>query len=390
MPVVMNGQGIFSLMLRPSEPFFCRRPFMRKAMQRKLSQKSISSQHFIDIMKLGAALFALAVVVLPSIVSGVPGHVVVLNGNKDEPPAVTCTATERIAIGNAIQAAVTARRRRQLSKGSPVVRSAVVSAQEETLELPHGRKLTCPTGCGPACWIGGTGCPGGMGRRDRRRRAKESKAAARRHVRQTREQQPDHRPEERQVLVQPDSTGGGGGGGEGSSSGAANPGFMTPLPMTMAACQAKIPAIHAALDTLQPSLTAPCQALLSAPRDITCQEFTTDCDVGLVKLVNADENSIVSGSVSASGTAFCQSDGISFEAATKFSVGLVHFVVSTPGSTSIVYNRTATEPPYYFNGETELGEPKGVNFPLGTYTMKITSDYDPLHAKTFAFTVNNC
>jgi hypothetical protein len=361
---------------------------MRKAiMQRKLSPKS---PNFIDIMKLGAALFALALVVLPTVVSGAAvGHVIILNGNKDEPPAVTCTATERNAIGNAIQAAVTARRR-QLSKGSPVVRSAVVSAQEETLQLPHGRKLTCPTGCGPACWIGGTGCPGGMGRRHRRRRrAKESKAATRRHVRQTREQQQPDRQEERQVLVQPDAMGGGG-GGEGSSSGAANPGFMTPLPMTMAACQAKIPAIHAALDTLQPSLTAPCQALLSAPRDITCQEFTTDCDVGLVKLVNADENSIVSGSVSASGTAFCQSDGISFEAATKFSVGLVHFVVSTPGSTSIVYNRTATEPPYYFNGETELGEPKGVNFPLGTYTMKITSDYDPLHAKTFAFTVNNC
>jgi hypothetical protein len=84
---------------------------------------------------------------------------------------------------------------------------------------------------------------------------------------------------------------------------------------------------------------------------------------------------------------FCQSEGISFEAATKFSVGLVHFVVSAP--TGVVYNRTATKAPYYFNGENALG-PKGVTFPLGTYTMTITSDYEPLSSKSFAFTVKNC
>jgi hypothetical protein len=186
----------------------------------------------------------------------------------------------------------------------------------------------------------------------------------------------------------------------------------------LAACQAKLPAIHAALDTLLPLLTPPCRALVSAPlRDITCQEFTTDCGVKQVKLVNADENSIMSSSIVSSSsltattsgttTAFCQSVGVSFEAAAKFSVGLVRFVVSsssmTAGSSSssssstgsgdvvVVYNRTATEAPFYFNGETALGEPKGVNFPLGMYTMTITSDYSPLSgAQSFPFTVNNC
>jgi hypothetical protein len=366
--------------------------------------------------KLGVVALAFALTVLlhlPTAVSGALGHVVILNGNKETPPAVTCTATEKNAISNAIQQAATGRRRRQLlSKG--VASSHGVANEEE--EMPHGRKLTCPTGCGPYCWGSGTGCPGGMGRRNRRnaKESSSSRAADRRHVRKTREQQQQPQPqqqqqlvpqgqEERQALVvqQPDSTGGG------SVGGGANGGYMTPLPMTLASCQAKIPAIHAALDTLQPSLTPPCRALVSAPlRDITCQEFTTDCGVQQVKLVNADENSILSSNVvssstttSVTSTAFCQSVGVSFEAAAKFSVGLVRFVVSssTAGSSStesdvvVVYNRTATEAPFYFNGETALGEPKGVNFPLGTYTMTITSDYSPLSGgQSFPFTVNNC
>jgi hypothetical protein len=349
-----------------------------------LSQKSIfvatpKTNTHTHTMKFGAAFVALALAVaqlLPTLVHGDVGVVVVLNGNKDDPPAVTCTATEKNTIDIVIQAAASARR--QL--GVKGLSRKVVAASEEGEEMPRGRKLNCPTGCGPYCWGSGTGCPGGMGRRNRR--VKESKAASRRHVRKTREQQPDQELE-RQLPGFLDSTSGGVGGG------IANPGVMTPLPMTMDTCRAKIPTIHAALNALQPSLTPPCQALLSAPRNITCQEFTTDCDIKLVKMVSTDESSMQSVSVSSSptGKSFCQSEGISFEAATKFSVGLVHFVVSAP--TGVVYNRTATKAPYYFNGENALG-PKGVTFPLGTYTMTITSDYEPLSSKSFAFTVKNC
>jgi hypothetical protein len=88
------------------------------------------------------------------------------------------------------------------------------------------------------------------------------------------------------------------------------------------------------------------------------------------------------------GTSFCQSDGVSFEAGTEFTVGLVHFVVTGANGVAM-YNRTIAEAPYYFNGENALG-PKGVTFPLGTYTMKITADYDPLHFKSFVFTVIDC
>jgi hypothetical protein len=254
-----------------------------------LTKKAFSSQRqkqsHTHTMKFGAAFVNVALAVaqlLPTLVHGDVGVAVVLNGNKDDPPAVTCTATEKNTIDNVIQAAASARRQLGV-KG--LSRKVVIAASEEGEEMPRGRKLTCPTGCGPYCWGSGTGCPGGMGRRNRR--VKESKAASRRHVRKTREQQPDQELE-RQLPGSLDSTGGGGGGG----GGIANPGVMTPLPMTMVTCQAKIPTIHAALNALQPSLTPPCQVVLRAPRNITCQEFTTDCDIKLVKMVSTDGSSM--------------------------------------------------------------------------------------------------
>jgi hypothetical protein len=298
-------------------------------------------------MKLSAAFVTLVLTVLPAFVVGQYGPVVVLNDNLDQPPLKTCNATEKISISNVIKAASTASRRLGGKGSAQRVTSEDVDAFEKE-EDTHGRKLTCPSGCGTSCWIGGTGCPGGMGRRNRR--TKESHAAASRRARvHTRRA-------------------------------AAN--------MPLATCEGKIQGIQNALDALVPSLSYPCQALLNEPRQITCQEFTMACQIELVSMVNTDANAVVTNNVPVQGTNFCQSDGVSFEAGTEFTVGRVHFLVTGAAGVA-VYNRTIAEAPYYFNGENALG-PKGVTFPLGTYTMKVTSDYDPLHFKAFVFTVNDC
>jgi hypothetical protein len=271
--------------------------------------------------------------------------VVVLNDNKDQAPLKTCNATEKTSISNVIKAASSASRRLGGKGSAHRVTSEELDALEEVDE--HGRKLTCPTGCGSSCWLGGTGCPGGMGRRNRR--TKESHAAASRRARVQKRRTAD---------------------------------------MSLAVCEGKIQSIHTALDALLPSLSYPCQSLLNEPRQITCQEFTMACQIEVVSMVNTDLNAVVTNNVPVQGTSFCQSDGVSFEAGTEFTVGLVHFVVTGANGVAM-YNRTIAEAPYYFNGENALG-PKGVTFPLGTYTMKITADYDPLHFKSFVFTVIDC
>jgi hypothetical protein len=297
-------------------------------------------------MKLGAAFITLFLTAIPAIVVGQQyGHVVVLNDNKDQPPLKTCNATEKISISNVIKAASTASRRLGGKGSAQRAFSEEMDALEDEADA-HGRKLNCPTGCGSSCWLSGTGCPGGMGRR---RRAKESHAAASRRA----------RVQKRRAAE-----------------------------MSLATCEGKIQGIHNALDALLPSLSYPCQSLLNEPRQITCQEFTTSCQIELVSMLNTDQNAVVTNNVPVQGTSFCQSDGVSFEAGTEFTVGRVHFVVSGTNGVA-VYNRTIAEAPYYFNGENALG-PKGVTFPLGTYTMKVTADYDPLHFKSFVFTVQDC
>jgi hypothetical protein len=280
-------------------------------------------------MKISALFITLFLNVLPAIVVAQYGHVVVLNDNKDQPPLKTCNATEKISISNVIKAASTASRRLGGKGSAKRAASEDMEAYEDEADA-HGRKLNCPTGCGSSCWLSGTGCPGGHARVQKRRAAE----------------------------------------------------------MSLATCEGKIQGIHNALDALLPSLSYPCQSLLNEPRQITCQEFTTSCQIELVSMLNTDQNAVVTNNVPVQGTSFCQSDGVSFEAGTEFTVGRVHFVVSGTNGVA-VYNRTIAEAPYYFNGENALG-PKGVTFPLGTYTMKVTADYDPLHFKSFVFTVQDC
>jgi hypothetical protein len=292
------------------------------------------------IMKLGVAFVTLILTVLHTLVVGQYGHVVILNDNKDDPPLKTCHGIDKTIISNAIQSAASARR----LDGKGLAHTA----KDEETNAAHGRKLTCPTGCGNYCWGSGTGCPTGKGGR---RRTKESRAEESHRRRRAQEQ-------ERRAVQ-----------------------------MSLSMCESKIPFISAALDAVQPSLAPPCRAVVRAPRNITCQIFTTDFQIEVVKMVNADKNAVVTNNVPTGGTSFCQSQGVSFMAGTAFIVGRVNFLVYGPSGT--LYNHTATASPYYFNGQASLG-PKGVNFPLGTYTMKITSEYDKFNSKTFVFTVDDC
>jgi hypothetical protein len=292
-------------------------------------------------MQLSLALATLAALLtaLPSMVVGEIAHVVIFNGNVPSPD-LSCTEAEWASIRNAIISGASSRVRHLSGKSSAPGLKGEAAAEHQP--LVHRRAQSC-SGCGPYCGHGGYGCPGGKGGR-RRVVQKRVRKAAQKTVVST---------GNRKLLTQEE-------------------------------CEAKIPAVGDALDELQPTLSTTCSALVGSSRDITCSEFTTDCDITSVSLVNAASNMVISTLLS-SGTTFCNSTKVNFLAATEFFLGNVSFAVSGP---NILHNRTDTHDPYYMY--SRRGMPLGRYFPSGDYTLTVQSQYDPTRTKTIKFRANHC
>jgi hypothetical protein len=100
-----------------------------------------------------------------------------------------------------------------------------------------------------------------------------------------------------------------------------------------AVCNAKVAAVHAALDALLPTLSSSCQALLDMKtRRITCFR-KVECGLDHVTLWNAMNNSMVQDDFPWTGGVICSRDKQTFKAETNFVQGQVNFTLtyySTP------------------------------------------------------------
>jgi hypothetical protein len=301
-------------------------------------------------MQISFALTTLAVLLctaLPgNVVVGEIAHVAIFNGNVPV-PELFCNETEWVSIRNAIIQGASSPVRRLSEKGTPSLKGEAAAAEHHGSKV-HRRTQTC-THCGPYCGAGGTGCPGGKGGRRRRVVQKRVRKAA-------------------QTTVVNSNNG--------------NRKLLTQLE-----CEAKIPAVGVALDALQASssLSPTCSALLASSRDITCSEFTTDCDITSVSLVNAATNAVMY-TLPPTGTTFCNSTKVNFLAATEFFLGTVNFYLTGP--TIVANNRTDSHEPYYMY--SRRGLPLGRYFPSGDYTLTVTSVYDAARSKTINFRANHC
>jgi hypothetical protein len=158
--------------------------------------------------------------------------------------------------------------------------------------------------------------------------------------------------------------------------------------MTQEECEAKNAIVNATLDLLLPSLSASCSKLVGSTRNISCADFTNDCDISYVSLVNATSNTTLATNLPAAGTAFCNSTRVTFLAATEFFLGMVNFNVT--GSNGFTLNRTDQKAPYYMFPKYPLGVLGGRRFVAGDYTLTVTSQYDVHRSKVIKFRANHC
>jgi hypothetical protein len=296
-------------------------------------------------------LVALVAVVTSSMVVqcvaavGEIAHVVIFNKNQVRSD-MSCTDAEFALIRDTIvQAAVSKRRglttlgrgtRGQVASSLPV---ATATATDSSSRRRLRVQSKC-SNCGPYCGAGGTGCPGKGGRRRRRSR--------------------------RRTLTNNNSS----------------------PQLTMATCQGKIPAVDDALKALERSATmsASCRKLVGSSRDISCHEFTNDCGVSYVSLMDArNTNTVLVPKLPPTGTVFCQSTKVSFLATTSFWLGEVNFDLkssSTNGGVSEQHSQD--EAPYYMDGDS------GQDYKAGNYTLTVSSQYMANQALTIQFRVNPC
>jgi hypothetical protein len=294
---------------------------------------AIQTAHTITTKMISKTRSMLLVVVLvaatmaPCVVGGEIAHVVIFNKNQVRSD-MSCTDAEFALIRDTI---VQAANKRRLSKktagrgggGARGLKSSLpVAATAST--PPQRRVQTKCTNCGPYCGAGGTGCPGKGGRRRRQ---------------------------------------------------------LAP-PLTMASCQAKIPAVDDALKQLERSLpsSGSCRKLVGSSRDISCHEFTNDCGVSYVSLM--DRGAVLVQKLPPTGTTFCQSTKVSFLATTSFWLGVINFdLKSTNGFSD---QRSEDEAPYYMDGDS------GKEYQAGNYTLTVASQYSDNQVQTIRFRVNSC
>jgi hypothetical protein len=237
-----------------------------------------------------------------------------------------------------------------------IARVGSLNQRRRHLRQQNERRLTCRY-CGPLCYWPAPGCPN----RGRRRRLEES-------------------------------------GGTTERAAAAAGGTLRQLENTTAVpsvaslqCNSTtIAAMHAAITALQPSLSSTCRALV-ATRTVECASVATECGILAVQLVNATSDTVLGKDlVSDEMVHFCKTDHVTFHAVTDFFIGRVNFVVqSMSGAGTYFANRTETVEPYYMHGNmgTEID---GTYFPVGNYSLTVTSEYDPMQSKTFRFRSNRC
>jgi hypothetical protein len=290
---------------------------------------------------------------LPTMALGDIAHVVLFNN--DVPAAdLYCNETEWDMIRNAIISGASSRVRRLSGKGTPAygIKGASAAADHEPLVHRRTQGKGCSQ-CGSLCGLGGTGCPGGMGRRRRAAQKNVPKAAQKDIVR-------SGHSHSRMLLMQEE-------------------------------CEAKNANVNATLDLLQPTLSANCSKLVGSTRNISCAEFTKDCDISYVSLINTTSPTTATTMVTSlpnKGTTFCNSTRITFLAATEFFLGTLNFNVT--GSNGFSVNRTDQKAPYYMHPRTAAGALGGRRFPAGDYTLTVTSLYDAHRSKEIQFRANHC
>jgi hypothetical protein len=157
--------------------------------------------------------------------------------------------------------------------------------------------------------------------------------------------------------------------------------------LTRPECEAKIPAVNAALSVLQASLTSPCKDVMGLSRTITCQQFSMDCSISYINLVNATSNKVMVANVSASGVTFCKSSYVTWQASTAFFQGSVNFFLTGPNG--YISNRTEEKAPYFMYGN-KGADVDGKLYPAGNFTLTVKSQYDVGRPKTILFRAENC
>jgi hypothetical protein len=149
----------------------------------------------------------------------------------------------------------------------------------------------------------------------------------------------------------------------------------------MASCQAKIPAVDDALEQLERTLpSATCRKLVGSSRDISCHEFTNDCGVSYVSLM--DRSTVLVQKLPPTGTTFCQSTRVSFLATASFWLGEISFELKSTNGFSDQHSED--EAPYYMHGDS------GKEYKAGNYTLTVASQYVVNQTQTIRFRVNNC
>jgi hypothetical protein len=157
-----------------------------------------------------------------------------------------------------------------------------------------------------------------------------------------------------------------------------------PRELTATSCPGRIADINTALNTLQPSMSTDCQAVLGAPRNFTC--FEVNCQITSFALWNADADT-VSVANFPNGGSFCKSSfNFGIEAITESCVRSVSFQITGPG-----YSSSRLENTYRWMSFGNSGNDIfGTKLNAGTYTLTAYPDLDPARSKTLTFTVNNC
>jgi hypothetical protein len=308
-------------------------PIFRKSKRSQFSKTA--AEQLITMLSL--AFFTLASIVMtvhPGIVAGEIAHMVVFNDNK-EVTGLFCTDAEKQLMHDAMAAAAAAARVRRLGgKGQRGLKGATQTSR---------RTQTCTPGCGKYCGAAGTGCPSGKGGR----RLAEEKMSG------STNKMSAHK--SRELL-------------------------------TRAECEAKIPAVNAALNVLQASLNTPCKTVMGLKRNITCQEFSMDCSISYINLVNATSDTIMVANVSNSVT-FCKSSYVTWQASTAFFQGSVNFFLTGPNG--YMSNRTEDKAPYFMYGN-KGADADGKLYPTGNFTLTVKSQYDQARPKTILFRAENC
>jgi hypothetical protein len=161
----------------------------------------------------------------------------------------------------------------------------------------------------------------------------------------------------------------------------------------LGACDPELVRITNALNSLAPTLTAPCRALITSQRNFTCVPTTQDCFVHSFNLWDARFNTIMTTDFK-SGGSFCGSRKnrllpVSFEAKSNFYIGKMQFVVRGVGNNYFA-NRTEYSAPYFLNGNYDNGAPGAVVFNPGNYVLTATSEDDARQAKSISFRVDSC